>query len=402
MVDEMKVYEIGTGYTPIPAQISAATEIIVEELTKAMLAQGCDVRIVDIQASDRAKTELPIIEVPVAKAFAGTDVALGIMHKLKRVAYSVSLARVLKTILKSTDEKVVFHFHNQYNLFFFLKLTPSALRRKCVVAYTNHSGIWRMEWSQIESTVKKRYFQEAECMKQADIVFLLNEETKRNIMEHLGVPERRIRVLNNGVNTDVYHPLTEEEKIHARKEYALENRFVILQVGSVYENKGQLRAAQYLTPILKKTPELVYAYAGGIVDEEYHQQISRYADEQGLSSQIRYLGMLPPGRALNALYNTAAATILPSRYEAFGLVAVESLAAGVPVLVDRMRPIHFGEGCVCYDSDSFELAAERVLRGGADGEYVQLRNAARENAVHNYSWVKIARDYWLVWENLEK
>ena len=44
----MKIYEIGTGYTPIPAQVSAATESIVEELTKAFLAQNIAVEIIDI------------------------------------------------------------------------------------------------------------------------------------------------------------------------------------------------------------------------------------------------------------------------------------------------------------------------------------------------------------------
>ena len=39
----MKVYEIGTGYTPIPANIGAATEIVVEELTKSMMKKGIDV-----------------------------------------------------------------------------------------------------------------------------------------------------------------------------------------------------------------------------------------------------------------------------------------------------------------------------------------------------------------------
>ena len=43
MVDNMKIYEIGTGYTPIPARISAATEIVVEELTKAFLKQNIPV-----------------------------------------------------------------------------------------------------------------------------------------------------------------------------------------------------------------------------------------------------------------------------------------------------------------------------------------------------------------------
>ena len=97
----MKIYEIGTGYTPVPAQMGAATEIVVEELTRSFIKNGEDAVIVDIKAQNRAKIELPILEVSVPKVFTKTDVSLGIMHKLKRVVYSLSLARKLKTILKN-------------------------------------------------------------------------------------------------------------------------------------------------------------------------------------------------------------------------------------------------------------------------------------------------------------
>ena len=385
----MKIYEIGTGYTPIPAQISAATEIVVEELTKAFVNQNIPVEIIDIATEKRAETDLPILEVPVPRVFSGTDVHLGIMHKLKRVVYSIALAGVLKRLLKQAQEKIVLHFHNQYNMFFFLKLVPAKLRKRCLVAYTNHSGIWRLSWDEIKETIHKRYFQEAECMKQADLVFVLNEETKCNAVEYLGVAQERVVVINNGVNTDVYCPLSAEERESAKEKFGLQNRRVILQVGSVYENKGQLRSVEYLLPLLKENKDLVYAYVGGIVDEEYQQQVKTFAEDNGLAEQVRYLGMVSPGKELNELYNTAMTTILPSRYEAFGLVAIESLSAGVPVLVDRNSPTRFGIGCVCFDADNASQYVEKLINGNAE----QLRESARNNSLNQYSWNKIAADY---------
>ena len=385
----MKIYEIGTGYTPIPAQISAATEIVVEELTKAFVKQNIPVEIIDIATEKRAETDLPILEVPVPRVFSGTDVHLGIMHKLKRVAYSIALAGVLKRLLKQAQEKIVLHFHNQYNMFFFLKLVPAKLRKRCLVAYTNHSGIWRLSWDEIKETIHKRYFQEAECMKQADLVFVLNEETKCNAVEYLGVAQERVVVINNGVNTDVYCPLPAEERESAKEKFGLQNRRVILQVGSVYENKGQLRSVEYLLPLLKENKDLVYAYVGGIVDEEYQRQIKTFVEDNSLAEQVRYLGMVSPGKELNELYNTAMTTILPSRYEAFGLVAIESLSAGVPVLVDRNSPIRFGIGCVCFDADDASQYVEKLINGNAE----QLRESARNNSLNQYSWNKIAADY---------
>lgn len=388
----MTVYEIGTGYTPIPATISAATEIVVEELTKALMQRNIPVQIVDIAADNRPEHFLPIREVKVPTLFRGTDVHLGLMHKLKRVAYSIGLAGELKRILKQTRETVVFHFHNQYNLFFFLKLVPESLRRRCKIAYTNHSGIWRLPWQEIETVIRKRYFQEAECMKQADILFLLNQETKENAVTHLGIPEDRIVVLSNGVNTDIYHPLPDAEKETAMEKLGFQGRKVILQVGSVCENKGQRRSLTQLCSLLQEDSSVVFAYAGGVVSEEYQRQILAFARENRISDQVRYLGMLPPGGALNELYNAAAATVCASRYEGCSLAVMESLASGTPVLVEEDSPFYAGVGCVKYPGDQLgDVIRENLL---CDEEsYRQLCNEARNTALQTYGWDSIASEY---------
>lgn len=392
----MKIFEIGTGYTPIPAQMGAATEIVVEELTRAFLEQGVSAEIVDIASCDRAPTDLPIREVAVPGWLCKTDVRLGVMHKLKRVAYSIALAGELKKILRTAQEPVIFHFHNQYNLFFFLKLAPKALRKKVRIAYTNHSGIWRMDWQQIEAVIRKRYFQEAECMQKADLVFLLNEETRANIMKHLNVPAEKVKLISNGVNTQVYRPLSQDEKSEARAAWGLNGQRVILQVGSVCENKGQLRSLQVLLPLMKEEPSLTYVYAGGIVDEEYHQKIGVFARDNGVEGQVRYLGMVSPGRELNAVYNMAEATIFSSGYESFGMVVIESFSAGVPVLVDRRGPGHLGKGNIFYDQENIADVLKRYVFDEREA-YDALCSEARKTAVEQYSWQCVAQDHLNAW-----
>ena len=390
----MKIYEIGTGYTPIPAQMGAATEIVVEELTKAFLAQNVPAQIIDIAAQDRAQTDLPILEVPVPGCFHKTDVQLGLVHKLKRVVYSISLARTLRNLLKHSQEQVILHFHNQYNLFFFLKLVSPKLRKRAQIAYTNHSGIWRLSWEKIQGTIRKRYFQETDCMRKADVIFVLNEETKENAIKHLGVEAERITVIANGVNVNTYCPLSEDEKRQAQEKWNLTGKTVILQVGSIYENKGQLRSIQILLPLLQQNKDLVFAYAGGVVDEAYQQEIEKFARENELQSQICYMGVLKPGEELNSLFNTAKASIMSSQYEGFSLVSIESCAAGVPVLVDDAGIVRVGEGSVIVNTENItevynDLQNERTYR--------TLCEAARCNAAENYSWEKIARVHIATW-----
>ena len=393
----MKIYEIATGYTSIPATISAATEIVIEQLTTAMISNGKDVEIIDIRDKNRKDTNLKIDEVAVPSFLTSTDTSLGIIHKLKRVIYSISLAGKLKKILKKTNDKVVFHFHNQYNMFFFLKLTGKKEREKCIMAYTNHSGIWSLEWDEVEPTLKKRYFQEWECQQNADILYILNDDTKANVINHLGVDENKIVRINNGVNTDMYRPLSLQEKEAIKADYGVTGKKIILQVGSVYDNKGQDRAIKYLTQLMKEDPDLMYLYAGGIVDEEYHNSIKKYVADNGLDAQVKYLGMLSPGEELNRVYNMADATISLSKYEAFSLVVVESYSAGVPMLIDESNKSVFSIGAVLYNKDNFESKVKDIIFGDKEN-YQQLSDSVRNIATNNYSWAAIAKNYTDSWE----
>lgn len=388
----MKIYEIGTGYTPIPAQVAAATESIVEELTKAFMAQNIDVEIIDICARDRAPHKLPITEVKVPSMFSKSDVSLGIVHKLKRVVYSWALAGKLKKLLKATDEKVVLHFHNQYNMFFFVKRVSKKLRAKAVTAYTNHNGVWNMPWDEAEGTLKKRYFQEITSMKEADFSFVLNPRTKEHVVSQLGVPSERVIQINNGVNTDIYSPLSQDRIDEIKARYNLAGKRVILQVGSVNENKGQGRSLKLLEPLLKANDDLCFAYVGGIVSQEYFDEVKAAATQLGLEDKVMYLGAVSPGEEINELYNIADATIFSSSYESFGLVCIESMSAGVPVLICSDSLLDFGEGCIICNADNFiERVKADVLE---NAEYSALCNRARKNATENFTWTKITRDYY--------
>lgn len=387
----MKIYEIGTGYTPIPAKVAAATESVVEELTKAFMQKKIDVEVIDISANDRVPNGLPITEVKVPSIFTKSDISLGIIHKVKRVVYSVALALKLKKILKQTDQKTVLHFHNQYNIYFFLKLVKKELRDKAIIAYTNHNGFWSLPYEEAKSTLQSRYFQEIEGMKNADLIFVLNPKMKNNIVENLGIDENKVIRINNGVNTDVYAPLSSEQIEKVKEKLNLKNKRIILQVGSVNENKGQGRAVKMIAPLLRENSDTVYAFAGDIVSQEYYQEVLRTAKEEKVENQVVYLGTFSPGEEMNGIYNIADTAIFVSRYEGFSLACIESISAGVPVVLCSDSLSSFGDGSILTERHD---VADRIRQLLNDGDLLkELKQAARKNAVENFTWSKTAQKY---------
>lgn len=382
----MKIYEIGTGYTPIPAQMGAATEIVVEELTRSLLHIGQNAEILDIKAEKRAETDLPIKEVSVPKMFTKTDVSLGVMHKLKRVVYSLSLASTLKKLIKKSDEKIVLHFHNQYNLYFFLKLCPKKLREKVTIAYTVHSYIWGTEWEEIKDTVKKRYFQEIFCVKNADLVFVLNDITTDHFVNQLGVDEKKIRKIINGVNTTTYSKKRDEQTALLREKLGLCSKRVIFQVGSVCDRKNQLGTVLMLSEYLKKNRDVVFMYAGGIIDAEYQQHIINVAKNNGIENQVVYAGELSPGNELSLYYAISDLSVFTSSLESFGLVVIEAIAAEKTVVVANKLMFDLSTGYEVYQTkDEFVEKVDKILNG--------YENNGRQEVIDKYDWDVVAKGH---------
>lgn len=387
----MRIYEIGTGYTPIPAKMGAATEIVVEELTRAFRNKRISAKIIDIAASDRLPTDLPIIEVKVPERFKGTDEKLGIAHKMKRVIYSISLSKCLKGIIRKSDQKVVLHFHNQYNLFFFIKLTNKSMRNKCQIIYTNHSYVWHGDWDEIKDTVKKRYFQEVESMRSANKVFVLNEVARENIIRHIGINPNKVALIDNGVNTNVYRPISTKETL--LKRYRLEGKKIFTQVGSICDRKNQLGAVRLLLPLMLEDKDIIFCYAGGIIDSDYKEQIDKLSREKGISDRVRYFGEIKPGEDLNEFYNLSDAMIFPSKAEGFSLVILEAMSVGIPVIISENLEFKLSNECLKYKD-------ETDLRHIVDEMIINIHNReilsrqCRKVIKDSYSWEAIADEYY--------
>ena len=102
--------------------------------------------------------------------------------------------------------------------------------KKATVAYTVHSYIWHGAWNEIASDIKRRYFQERYCVQHADKVFVLNENTKHNLLTHVGVAADRVRLVDNGVNTDVYYPVSDAEKESIKTKLKVSGKKVFVKV----------------------------------------------------------------------------------------------------------------------------------------------------------------------------
>ena len=195
----------------------------------------------------------------------------------------------------------------------------------------------------------------------ADVLIAVSEFTKRELVELLGVPERKIRVIPNAAG-EVFTPSGEA----AEGEY-------VLSVGTLEPRKNLTRLAEAAR---RAKLELRIAGPRGWGKVE--------ADGAG----VRWLGEVPDSE-LAALYRGALCVAYPSLYEGFGLPVLEAMACGAPVVTSAgsaAEEIAGGAAVLVDPRDPASIAAgiEQAL-----GRREELGRLGLERARH-YSWDKVA------------
>ncbi|HYC69613.1 MAG TPA: glycosyltransferase family 4 protein [Opitutaceae bacterium] len=144
-------------------------------------------------------------------------------------------------------------------------------------------------------------------------------------------PDHEIMIQGHGVDTRLFRT---DHRAAARTAYpAIAGRDVLLTVARIYPVKNQLWLLQQLPDLLARHPKLMLVFAGGCTHAEYGAQVEREIARRGLGGHVLLTGGLPPGDPrLVGLMQEARAAVLPSLAETYGLIIIESWAAGLPVV----------------------------------------------------------------------
>lgn len=242
------------------------------------------------------------------------------------------------------------------------------------------------------------------CAHHATRIIAVSNSTKSDLIRLLSIDEKKVRVIYEGYNRNLFKPSSEEEIQAVKDKYKIDGSYILF-VGTIQPRKNLVRLTDAFFRLLKTTtikdPKtnlklVLVGKRGWLCDEIYAKP-----RKLGIENQVLFLGHIPD-RDLAVLLSGAEVLAYPSLYEGFGLVILEAMACGTAVVTSKTSslPEAAGEAAILvdpYSVDEIHQALRRVL------EDKDLRLKLQQNGlnwVKNFSWEKTARETIRVFEEI--
>lgn len=175
----------------------------------------------------------------------------------------------------------------------------------------------------------QRYINDTEWMLTYESTeVIVNSNYMKNELQRLfGLPFEKINVVPNGVNLNLYSGV--ERDYEFRRKYAADNEKIILFVGRLVYEKGIQNLIAAMPKVLNSyhDAKLIVAGKGGMMDE-----LKAQVNSMGISNKVYFTGYLN-SKDVTKMYKCADVAVFPSTYEPFGIVALEGMLSGTPVVV---------------------------------------------------------------------
>lgn len=232
---------------------------------------------------------------------------------------------------------------------------------------------------------------------QATWVMADSEETKKELVEKLGISGGKIKVVYLGIE-EKFQPLKEREVTLVREKYNLPKGDILLHVGNNLPYKNIERILSSLKMLQEKKKDFTFLKIG----PDFTPEQKAIIEDSGLSEKIIRLNNVTE-EDLIGLYNLARMLIYPSLFEGFGFPVLEAMACGLPVIVSKEGSLEeiAGEAGIYVDSGKVEnitQAIEELLENASQREKHSEKGLQQAK---KFNWKKTAEQVLEVYRSIK-
>jgi glycogen(starch) synthase len=232
-----------------------------------------------------------------------------------------------------------------------------------------------------------RFF-EVSMIKRANRVIAVSDFTRRELRKYYNIPENRIRVIHNGVDTRKFKPAADKRKV--KEELGLNpDDLAILSVGRLYARKGLFTLIECMPQVVKRFRNTKFVISGKGQSDEMRKLVA-HAERLGVKDNIIFTGYYPD-KKLPKLYQAADVFAFSTFYEHHPFAILEALSTGLPVVTTNVggipETIESGKnGFLVEPFNQKQLSDRIVYLLEHPAEAAEMGVKARKTIVEQYDW----------------
>lgn len=383
---------VNTGFLPVPPDKGGSIELHTYYLSNELARLGNEIDYVtnvNPTASFRYGVtvhELPRIPFDFHGNYLQTLLGFGI-------GGSFAFVKAVKAINKSRYDIV--HIHGHVPSFCLLPL-----KKKSTFIFTAHNpNAWMVKsFSKLKQTFRQLFFKSVELkiIRNVDCVITVGKGLKNELVDRFKICPEKVKVIPNGVDTDLFRPSIDNSKDVVRR-YQLPEDYVLF-VGRLVEQKG----VHFLLKAIKGTQIHVVIVGGGPLFS-YLKELCQHLE---IIEQVHFTGGVPLSD-LRKIYSQAKLSVIPSVAEGFpgGLVGLEAMASGLPIVASRIEGIESivsdAYNGFLFHAGSIEELRSCLIRLFEDETLVKMMGRrSRRIAKDHFSWTSIAKKTFQLYKDL--
>ena len=243
-------------------------------------------------------------------------------------------------------------------------------------SFFSHSNLFTLSRRIFKSVIKY-------SVKWADKVIAVSHFTKKDTIKYVGSNDEKIFVVHNAAHERFNAGISEKEINEIKKKFKIRNNYILF-IGFMEPRKNINRLIDAYTLIADKiSQDLIIAGGGGWWQSSTYEKIA----DSKIKERIHLLGYVP-NSDLPALYTGATIFAFPTLYEGFGIVALESICCGTPVLASNNTslPEVVKNAGVYVDPFNVEDIADKLLDILVDTKKLFQLKANCPHVGKQFSW----------------
>lgn len=279
--------------------------------------------------------------------------------------------------------------------------------------HTPHSlGVWKKRQAEADHPGNEAQFDEKYNFSRriqdermlyasADVVVATSAEQVSILSSAYGVPEEKCRMIPPGYDDTRFFAVSEASREAIRKRLGFTTP-VVQAIGRLADNKGYELLIKAFAVVARRMPEAVLqlAVGGANLNEqevEIFARLKALAGELDLTDRVQFRGYIPDDQ-LPDYYRAADVFVLSSRYEPFGMTAVEAMACGTPTVLTvhggLYQTVNFGQHGLYadpFDPEDLGMMIFKVLKHPR--LRLQLSRMGAEKARSMFTWTGVAQQF---------